>query len=99
MPTYTDYTKILNSINFTGGAGKTQLTPIANDDRTIVQTQNGIAQLYYQILMNISDITAHNYHLPYEQNNLPNGTPALTTTQAQIVQNILHSSLTDILPA
>lgn len=95
MPIYSDYQTILNSVNFIGGAGQTELIEYSGDDRTVVNQSGGVWQFYYHSLTSAADFTAHNYHDTWERTNTPGGSPALTTSQTQVLQNVLHASLTD----
>ena len=55
MTTYSDYETILNSVDFIGGAGKSKLTEIPGDDRTVVNKSGDIWQFYYHALSSAAD--------------------------------------------
>lgn len=98
MVQYSDYTDILFSTNFVGGAGKNDLSTISgeSDQRANVTVDgSGYYQFYYYLLTNLTDLNALGYYtsgVDREYTQIPSGGPALTTNQSTILSGILTTS-------
>lgn len=106
-PKYDQYSKVLQSHNFIGGAGKDIIPDIANDPRDQIATDlNGVFRFNYFILSSLAEMNQLGYYdtpqndigsdgiFDREYNELPYADdPSVSNVyQIQIISSILNSS-------